>query len=236
MPRPTKLQQQTARRFDELLARHFERTRGIDANAEQRERYRAQAERDVRAEGRAHLDAAEIEVERLFRCGDAIDAYRLHVQALAECHGLAIEWRRTMPQGVAGYAEGTAGRAVCQPIEDEASAAVVYHEIGHLLCGRCPRKEPHRPNPTVRDWHHCVACETEATAMAMRIAPRWSRTMHERLADGLRQYRRKTPAPASAIAALDHTRSSLAWYEDRQRRRRWQMRLDLIHKWQGEKR
>jgi hypothetical protein len=138
-----------------------------------------------------------------------------------------------MPSGVAGYANWQRGEAVCRPITDEASAAVVIHELGHLVAGDCPNEEPHRRDTKVTDWWHCIACETEATRIALQLVP-CTAAMHERLAQSLKAYRRSTPASPSAIAALDRLTNPLARLEGKQARVRQQHRLEQHAMWKEE--
>jgi hypothetical protein len=84
---------------------------------------------------------------------------------------------------------------VGDPDERIAEAA---HEVAHLLNGKCHGRPPHRRNPLVLGVE-CVRCEVQATDRAIALVQeaglRWTHTMHERLARGLRSYRRVPAMP-----------------------------------------
>jgi hypothetical protein len=159
-----------------------------------------------------------------------IAAMRKTVGLLAKKHRFTVEVRTTMPSGASAYADSRRRNIVVPPITDEDTFAVCLHEAGHILAGECPRREPHRPDPTVTRWHHCLECEVSAWQHAMQLIP-FSRAMHERLAESLQSYRRSTPGSAAAVERLDRLAGSVSWAEDVSRRRREREREAFAAHW-----
>jgi hypothetical protein len=93
--------------------------------------------------------------------------------------------------------------------------AVALHELGHCLSERCEGGD-HRPDPSVVRWHNCIRCEQLAWDRALTLAP-FSRSMFNELRRGLAIYRQQTPAPASAVEALDVTRGTVTLAANHQR-------------------
>ena len=146
---------------------------------------------------------------------------------LCERHNVKVDERTTMPSGASAYAIWGSRTIVVPPIVDEKTFAVRLHELGHVLQGECPGREPHRPDPNERRWHHCIACESDAWRCATALVP-FSREMHETLRNSLQTYRRMTPASASALQTLDQIAGTVAYMEERlkwikMREREWRM-------------
>lgn len=146
------------------------------------------------------------------------------VARIARGHGIVIEWRAPsqMPAGVAAYAVGR-NRIVIPGIVDAVTFAVVLHELGHCLSEPC-RGGDHRPDPRVKEWSHCVRCEQLAWQKAMELHE-FSPAMFRRLQWSLGLYRQTTPAPCTAIEALDRQRGTVAYREHQQRVRRHEERV-----------
>jgi hypothetical protein len=173
--------------------------------AHERERA-AQAERAVRAEEAAALS--------LMHTDGAAEGYRRFVTAV--CERLKIRADIVVTDNCASLAWWPARRIHIRPIVDDGTFAVALHEIGHILAGKCSRREPHRP--TIEDgFHLCLACETDAWERAMQLAP-FSRAMHDRLKASLMSYKRRITANPSAIAVLDAISNRVGFLRHRQDR------------------
>ena len=184
------------------------------------ERRRKQAEEERRrAERRA---AAMAQLEPLVGPAESgsVEAMREVVRLLTEGHGIAVEIREHMPSGVSAYANWGTRTITIPPIVDAGTFAVALHECGHVLASQCPGREPHRPDPSVRRWHHCIRCEVDAWLQAMRLVP-FSRAMFDRLRSSLGSYRRSTPAAQAEIERLDRVSGTVTWAMERQKRRRF---------------
>jgi hypothetical protein len=181
---------------------------------------RKQAEAARRAESEAGLALAIPHAER-----GSVAAMRKVMEPLAVRHGFTIETRTTMPAGAAAFAQCDRRNIVIPPIVDAETFAIALHEAGHVLAERCTRRAPHQPDPTVTRWHHCLACETNAWTVAMRLVP-FTKEMHDRLRSALKTYRRSTPGPASEKQRLDRIAGTVFYAEEKQKRLKWQMLLD----------
>ena len=70
---------------------------------------------------------------------------------------------------------------------------MLYHEAGHVVAGEC--KGPgHYRDPRVKDWWHCLRCETNAWIKGRRLAEPlgFTEAMMRRMAEGLKGYRKST--------------------------------------------
>jgi hypothetical protein len=157
------------------------------------ENRRAAAEQNAREKARdaaAKGALAELKLQTALPHAEQgnVLAMRLVVKLLAEKYGKRIEVRAVMPKGAAAYANWATGTAVIPPIVDAATFAQAIHEIAHLIAGPCSRREPHRPDPSVTRWHHCVACERRAWEIGLSLVE-FSRGMFKELQRGLRSYR-----------------------------------------------
>lgn len=184
-------------------------------------------------------EAARLEMQREMgpairraEAGDVAAMGRV-IELLAKAHRFTIDTRTEMPKGAAAFANWSTRTVTIPPVTDEQTFATALHEVGHILAGECPRSEPHRPDPKVTRWHHCIACEREAWRVAMTLVP-FSRAMHARLQQSLRTYRRTTPASAAEIARLDQLAGTVTWAMAYSKRRRWQDRLGAVERWQRE--
>jgi hypothetical protein len=108
----------------------------------------------------------------------------------------------------------------------EAAAAVVLHEIGHILAGPCGGAD-HSRDRTVREWWHCLRCERDAWHQAMQLWP-FTPAMFARLQGALGTYRRKTPGPATAVAAVDRQVGTVTFREHQSAWRRFQDKVDWL--------
>jgi hypothetical protein len=158
---------------------------------------------------------------------DPVQGLRDLVTALCRRHRVTIEWT----EGHAAPGEAVAfanwrNRTITTPrivtIED---GAVALHEVGHVLQGACPRTEPHRRDPTVARWWHCVACEEDAWVRALRLVP-FTPAMQRVLAESLRRYQ-GTPASRDAKQRAQRAINGIAWRESLQRRVAHERRLEL---------
>lgn len=149
-------------------------------------------------------------------------------------YGLYVEERTNMPSDVSAFFTWRTKTATVPPIIDAETFAVRLHEFGHGIAGECPRLEPHRPDPTVRQWHHCIACETAAWRAALDAVP-FSLGMFRRLQSALRTYRGMTPASSAALSELDTLVSFEKTYAiPRQERVVAQHQRELVAMWQQE--
>lgn len=146
--------------------------------------------------------------------------YTALVNQIAKEHTITVKWRRRseIPAGAIAYARVSAREIVTPIIEGDEVAcdqlfAIALHEIGHCLSERCQGGD-HAPVNDGR-WHSCLRCETLASEKAMTLT-KFSRAMFDELSRGLSAYRRRTPGPRSAVAALDRQRGSLTFAEHRQ--------------------
>jgi hypothetical protein len=199
------------------------------AAREQRAREAAAAKAAIEAARKAELAAVIPRAER----GD-LEAMRRVADLLNDAFGFRpIEYRQQITDASA-YFTWPKGPAVCLPITDEVTFAVVLHELGHGVAGRCPGREPHRPDPTVKRWFHCLECETAAWTEAMKMVT-FSLPMFRRLQWSQRTYRDMTPAGPEALEALATLTSFEQTYAaPKQRRAEMQLRQELIAGWQTE--
>lgn len=182
-----------------------------------------QAEREATAraarERREEVRRLRVDVEtglQLMRASTTAAAGRKKVgESIARQHNTTIRGSLSIPPGISAYAEVRTRTIVVPPdwYDSDAGLAEFLHEQGHVICGECPRTEPHRQNPAVRAWAHCLACERHAWAMALQIVPVFTPAMFTRLQQGLAAYRGSTPAPAAAVVAADRLMSTLT-YDD----------------------
>jgi hypothetical protein len=185
-------------------------------------RLRAQAEADVRRSAASAEGAKRDSIRRALpdmNAPDRATAYTAIVESLAREHNATVEWRHpSQIKGASAYADWTTRTIVVPRIDSDVEErfAVCLHELGHVVAGRC-RGADHQPDPTVKEWHHCLRCETLAWERAMELWP-FSREMFGRLQWSLGTYRRKTPGPATAVAALDRQCSNLTYAEHVHRR------------------
>jgi hypothetical protein len=157
-----------------------------------------------------------------------VAAMRKAVDLLAKKHRFTVEVQHATTDSDASsyaYAQWHLRTIVIPPIKDSESFSVALHEIGHIVVGECPRSEPHRPDPTSTRWHACLACESDATEVAMRLVP-FSADMHAKLSRCLKTYRRSTPGPESEKERLDRIAGTVFYAEEKQKRQRWQLRLE----------
>ena len=143
------------------------------------------------------LDRLMLAVER-----DDVEAMRLVAEIVRAKYGFRVEERTVMPFGVAAFFDSRTRTAVVRPITNEETFASRLHEFGHGIVGPCPQREPHRIDPTVRDWWNCIACETAAWRAALDLVP-FTLPMFQRLQASLGTYRRTTPAGPAALRELD---------------------------------
>jgi len=155
-----------------------------------------------------------------------VAAMNTAVALLAERHQLKVDVRAVMPEGAVAFAHWQTRTIVIPPIVDSVSFATALHEIGHVLQGACPDREPHRRDRSDHAWWCCVACEADAWRRALTLAP-FSRRMFSDLQQSLRIYRRKTPASAEALHELDRIAGSRLWAEEYTKWRKWK---DMIAK------
>ena len=192
---------------------------------EQRERERKRQAREAEEKAAAEagrLRAVDLRLETVTRAVEtgSIVAMRKMIEFLAEKYRFTVETRTRMPAGAAAYANWRTRKIVVPPITDEETFAVNLHEIGHILQGQCPNREPHRVDPSVREWWHCLECESDAWRRALRLAP-FSKEMFARLQSSLRHYRRTTPGSAEAKQRLDQVAGTVMWATEKQRWDRW---------------
>jgi hypothetical protein len=170
------------------------------------------------AEAERRLTDEEIDARRLMRAADPVPGYQKLVAVLCRRHHITIETRDTMPPGVAAFSVWRSRTIVIPPISTASAFAVALHEIAHVLAGACPLTEPHRRNPAVTNWHHCLECERQAWEGARRLV--WFLpVMFKRLQQSLNVYRRTTPAsPAVRMAAAHAVDFTAAYAIPMQRR------------------
>jgi hypothetical protein len=210
-------------------------------SAERTAWYRQEEERLEReAKAAAAAAAAKLRVEEdacfALICSDVdrdrLEGYRRHLALLAQRHKITIR-------------DGSPARALWStrtcyapyPPGDEEEAAVVYHEVGHLLAGRCPDDGTvHRRDQLAAvfdsTWN-CIACETAATSRALSLAP-FTKPMFDRLASGLRSYRRCTPAAAREIQKLDQLAGTINFRQHQLRWMAWFEKKELVARWTRE--
>lgn len=149
-----------------------------------------------------------------------LERYRRHVLDVMAEHQITADWREPhlMPRGAAAFARIRERQIVGPWPVDEETIAVALHEIGHILAEGCQGGDHYR-DPAVRDWWHCLRCESLAWANAialLRPLP-WTRSMHERLMRSLKSYRRRTPGTPGAKAELDYLAQQLTFFRLKQR-------------------
>ena len=175
---------------------------------------RARAERDAR-----EADAREIEdaVDRM--ATQPLPALRSLVAILCRQHRITVVWTdgSAIPGEARAYANWRKRRITTPHIRAIEDGATALHEIGHILQGACPNREPHRKDPTIARWWNCLECERDAWARALALVP-FSPTMQHALSDSLRRYVRKTPASPAVLAATTRAINGTTWREDLQRR------------------
>jgi hypothetical protein len=195
-------------------------TERLRRQLEEEKRQKAEQERQ-KAERRAAIDTQLGPAVREAEAG--VPGALVRVCELIEAkHGIRVECRTDIPGDAYAYADWSRRTIVLPPGDDDENCAVRLHEDGHIIAGQCTGREPHRPDPSVTRWHHCIACETEAWRIAMTLVP-FSREMHARLRRSLQSYRRKTPASPEALKQLDQVAGTVAWATERHKRKRWQM-------------
>lgn len=159
-------------------------------------------QRRQRAAAAEQLRADEADARRLILSARPVDGYRKLVAVLAQRHRITVV---VTPAGRNGSALASSRTIMIPPIVDAGTFAVALHEIGHVINGTCPQRDPHRPL-LVSGSLACVACEVAATRTAMQLAP-FTPEMHAHLRYALKTYRWSTPAPAQALRALDRLAS-----------------------------
>ena len=191
-------------------------------------RQREQKERERKKE-LAGIQTEEDACFRLIRSTDErerLEGYRSHLTLLGRKHQITIHF----DDSTAGYANWRRRRIHTPHICSEANAATAYHEFGHVIAGGCPNDgKVHRRDPSVTAWWHCLACEVLATRKALELAPH-TRPMFDRLARGLRSYRRGTPGPTREIETLDRLAGTLSFAEHQQRWLKWWNRFERLER------
>jgi len=177
---------------------------------------------DERAAFARQLRDDESAALRLMHSSIPVEGYRKYFDVLVRRHQIKVEWRPVMPADVSAYAISRRRKIVVPPITSDETFAICLHEAGHCIAGECPNKEPHRRDPAVTDWWHCIACETQAWEIATRLAS-FTPSMHERLRRSLASYRAVTPASAAAVATLDRLASRTGYAVAKQARLRREM-------------
>jgi hypothetical protein len=190
-------------------------TARLQRQREEEARQKAARERRE-AERRAGIDAQLGPALRSAERG-RVDAMREAIRLLAERDGITVEVRTEMPSGAAAYASWRGRSITIPPIENATTFAIALHELGHLRAGECTGREPHRPDPSVTRWHHCIKCELDAWAEALKLV-QFSREMFTELQRGLRSYRRMTPAAHAEVDKLDRMTGTVTYAEARQKR------------------
>jgi hypothetical protein len=198
----------------------------VDPFAEfQRQCEREDRERKARqeAEEKARKAKALSDAVRQAEKG-SIAAMQQVLELIATDHNIKIVWREPDSEAY-GFASG---RTVhIPPIRSEVEFAVGLHEIGHCLSEPC-RGGDHQRHRDGR-WTNCMRCELNADEKALTLAP-FSRAMFQEMRRGLQSYRQSTPAPATAVQALDQMASGVAYIKAKQ----MQYRRDLIAQWKRE--
>ncbi len=195
------------------------------AEGEMRARLRARAEREVTATIEADLDRVfRAAVAPIMPAVDRHDSAALteYLECLAHRWDTTIIWQRpsVFPAGAAAFAEWQHRRITLPIIESghEDRFAVGLHEQGHINMGPCNGPD-HFVDPGTKKFHRCLACETSAWRVALRLAPASCLDLvHARLREGLEIYRESTPGPRDAFRALEDLRDGSALAAERQKR------------------
>lgn len=192
---------------------------------------RETAERQ-RTEAR-QIEADEAEAMRLMQSpATEAEGWRQFGGVLARRHRLmVVESARLVRLGVGGLAHQGLRRITVPPHwwETPIGRATFVHEAGHIVSGACPEREPHRPNPTVREWHACLECERSAWEAALRLAP-FTRAMFDDLKAALGSYRRNTPAAPTVLEASRRLASDQVWAQRVQERAKREQQLADIER------
>jgi hypothetical protein len=158
--------------------------------------------------------------------------WRQWADDFAKQHSITVIETTRMPAGVAGYANWRTRTVTVPPITDAVSFATRLHEFGHLLAGSCPGTRPHAPDPQPRDWHHCLQCEADAWAQALRAMP-FTREMFADLKQHLALVRRTYPRVPDAVAAANVLASDSTFARMVQARAERARRLDAFSEMQA---
>jgi len=175
----------------------------------------AQKQAALKSKQKAALSPA-IEVARKSAEAGNLGGMRRLVELLAERFDVHIQWREPDAHSF-GYASGRA-MVVIPPITSAQRFAVGLHELGHTQAETCHGAD-HQPQFD-GGWRKCLRCETVAWELAMQWCL-FDREMFSELQRGLSIYRGSTPGPANAVQALDRTKGTLRYFEEVQKRHRW---------------
>jgi hypothetical protein len=188
---------------------------GIDLQARAKWLAKQAAEQELARE-RAHQAAlrdAKAAIAKLTRAIDRGDVAAMRETAgiVQHLYGFRVEESSQISAAVTAYFNWGNKTATVPPITDAESFAVRLHEFGHGIAGDCTNREPHRRDPTVRDWWMCLACENAAWAAAAALVP-FGRPMWARLHSSLGWYRQRTPADAAIRRSVDTLRDRAGLY------------------------
>jgi hypothetical protein len=179
-------------------------------------RQREKAEATAREAAQAASLPDEAAIFKLIRSSnerERIEGYRLHLAFLARKHRFTIYPGQGSANPEQRYIR------IPQPINSEWDAAVSYHEVGHVLCGRDSG---------------VLASENAAWERALTLAP-FTRPMHDALRLCLWTYELTEPtAPARDKRRLKELSGSVTYMFSRQRWMEWWDRVALVERWQRE--
>jgi len=154
--------------------------------------------------------ADEAAAVQLMSTSRRADGYRQFVDVLAQRHRFTVHVTRQ---------HGDRASANCRrreihigPLIGLLDFITALHEVGHVIEGVCPEREPHR-HESVDGFSNCQECERLAWERGLALCPvPFTRDMHARMAYCLRTYR-STPAPAMVVRANDRLASSTGYVE-----------------------
>ena len=141
-------------------------------------------------------------------------------QHLVAAHRITYRYTTTASEW---YAQPYKRFVSVPPPIDLVALAVIGHEVGHVLAGRCPDTGSHFDRRE-GNKRRCLECERTAWALCEPLLPPPTREMHQRMQSALGSYRAVTLAPPDAQRAADEHMSTLrravrvqaAWkWEDR---------------------
>ncbi len=156
-------------------------------------------------EARTALEAHRAELRRWYEIGrrDPFAGTRGLLDYVQQRFGTRVYWMSaTRDYDYGGSASWRTNEITIPLVQDEAAAAVVCHELGHLLQPNCSNRGAHQRDKDEDSSWLCLECERDAWVRGMALMP-FTAAMQQRARWSLETYRGYAAATPVALTAAD---------------------------------